>query len=210
MKKVQLSKKAIAIACMFVLALTVVVISTVPARTQDNSGKTPAGVPSARQGGVELPPPALVKHVLNGTFYDGTANISASCSSSNCLATPVPIFSESIICPGAIGAKCTYEVNIAGQTNVSGPGNNGLYQFLVDGAIPTGGGTDSSGLYAWELTGAGGTYTSAYEVVSSVKNTVANQAHSIDVNITCQDITFSGSCTAVQGFADLIVRVLKP
>jgi hypothetical protein len=210
MREVHLSKKVIAMACMFALALAVLAISGVPARTQDSSVKTYPGNPSPRQETAQQEPPALIKHVLNSIFYDSSGGNVASCSSTNCTAI-APLFTESISCPGPAGTKCTYEVDIAGQTVVSAAGEDGIYQFLIDGAIPTGGGTDGNGFYGWELVGAGGQYSSAYSVTSQVKNTSANQSHSIVVNIGCSD-QFSGlgGCTGIAGFSDLTVGVLKP
>jgi hypothetical protein len=211
MKKVHVSKKAIAMACMFALALVVAAISGVPARTQDNSGKTPAGVLSPGQGTSREEPLVLAKHVLNATYYDASSSlVTAVCQFAGCQAPPVFVFNESIACPGPAGTKCTYEVQISGQTSVAGPGNEGLLQFLIDGATPTGGGTDPNGFYFFESQGAGGIYTSAYSVTSQVKNTSANQAHSIGVLVSCQDTQSLGGCGASTGQASLTVRVMKP
>jgi hypothetical protein len=211
MKKIQLSKKTIAMACMFALALAAVVVLSVPAKTQDSSVKTPAGVPSPRQqNNVALPPPALMKHVLGGSFYDTTGGASASCAGAGCFSGPNPIFLEAIVCPGAVGVKCTYEVQISGQASAMLPGDTGLFQFLVDGAPPTGGGTDPNGFYSYESDGAPGAYSLSYEVVSTVTNAVINQAHRVDVFIACSDTKGLGSCTGSIGFGNLIIRQSKP
>jgi hypothetical protein len=125
------------------------------------------------------------------------------------MAPPNPIFLETIVCPGPAGIKCTYEVQISGQTSVAGPGNNGLFQFLVDGAPPTGGGTDPNGFYSYEIHGAQGIYTSSYEVVSTVTNTAVNQVHRVDVFISCDDLGLGG-CNGSIGLGNLIIRQLKP
>jgi hypothetical protein len=194
MVKVQLSKKAIVMACMFALALAVTAISGVPARTQDNEE-----------------PLVLTKHVLNATYYDANTNVvEAMCSFAGCQATPVFVFNESIACPGPAGTKCTYEVNIAATASVGPVGDSGLLQFLVDGATPTGGQTDSQGFYLFESFGPTGNYNSAYTVTSQAKNTSANQSHAIGVLVSCQDIQIRGNCVAGISVGSLTIRVMKP
>jgi hypothetical protein len=209
MRKAHVSKKVMAMACMLGLALAVVAISSISARTQDNSVKAYPGSPTPGEGTAPGENLATTKHVLNSVFYDSSGGLNASCGATGCEAM-APIFNESISCPGAIGAKCTYEVRIAGQTVVNPAGENGLFQFLIDGAIPTGGGTDGNGLWTWEIFGAGGQYSSAYSVTSQVKNSSANQSHSIAVNLVCIDSLGAGGCDATTGFSTLVVRVLKP
>jgi hypothetical protein len=208
MRRDHVSKKAIAMACTFALALALAAIRGVSARTQDNSVKTYSGIPSPRQEDPQVGNLLANKHVLNSVFFDSSGGNVASCSTTRCTATAL-LFTESIACPGPAGTKCTYEVDIATQTNVSPALEYGLYQFLIDGAAPNGGGTDSSGFYPWEFFGATGSYTSAYNVESEVKNTSTNQSHSIVVNIGCTDLGFGG-CIANAGFSSLTVRVLRP
>jgi hypothetical protein len=210
MKKTRLSKTVIALACTLALALAVLVISTVPARTQESSVKTYPGVLVSRQEAPTVEPLVLTKHVGDTNYYFLGPGTSASCSSADCQAT-ANIFTESIECPGAVNVECTFEIDVAGQHQVSPAGEDGLYQFFIDGAIPSGGGTDGSGLYAWEINGAAGKYTSAYGVTSQVKNTKANELHSIVVNIGCAEIeSNSGGCSDSTGFHQLTIRVLKP
>jgi|SRR5580658_3065428 hypothetical protein len=201
MRITQVSKKSVAMGWTFTMALAVAVISGVPARAQ-------------------VGPKTLVKHVLSGTYYDASSSgATASCDTADCVAT-ANMYTESIACPGAVDVKCTYEVNIAALTSVSqngGSGYEGLYQFLIDGAAPTGGGTDSNGFYAWGEPGAP-PLTSAFSVTSQVKNASANQLHSIVVNLGCSaNNSGGGGCDASaglaidpRGFASLTVRVLKP
>jgi hypothetical protein len=199
----------IAMACIFALGLAVVAISSISARTQDNSVKAYPGNPTPGEGAAQGENLATTKHVLNSVFYDSSGGVNAACGTTGCTAT-APIFDESISCPGVIGTKCTYEVRIAGQTVVNPAGENGLFQFLIDGAIPNGGGTDGNGFWTWEIFGAGGQYSSAYSVTSQVKNTSANQTHFIAVNLACIDSLGAGGCDATTGFSTLVVRVLKP
>ena len=173
--------------CTFALALAVMLISGVLVRAQET-------------------PKTLVKHVLNGTYHDTTPGVIASCNTAGCVATS-NMYSESIPCPGAAGVSCTYEVNIAAKTGLQS--GRGLYQFLIDGAIPNGGETDNS-FFDWGQgqNGGGLTVSSAYSVTSQVKNASANQLHSIVVNLGC-DMGNPG-CTAASGSSSLTVRVLKP
>lgn len=202
MERTRVSKKAVAMGRTVVLSLAIVMACGVSATAQEPQVKV------------------LVKHVLSGTYYDASfqgANV--SCSTPDCVAT-ANMYTESIPCPGAAGVECTYEVDIAALTSVSqngGSGYEGLYQFLIDGLAPTAGGTDSSGFYTWGEPGAP-PLTSAYSVTSQVKNTSANQSHSIVVNLGCSASSYGGGgCQASagldiepRGFASLTVRVLKP
>ena len=202
MKRTSVSNRAVTIGCTFILSLAVVIAAGVTATAQTPQGKV------------------LVKHVLNGTYYDTSfTGANVSCSVADCIAT-ANMYTESIPCPGATGVECTYEVHIAALTSVSqngGSGYEGLYQFLIDGLAPTGGGTDSNGFYTWGEPGAP-PLTSAYSVTSQVKNTSPNQSHSIVVNFGCSANSFGGGgCQASAGldiepraFSTLIVRVLKP
>ena len=189
METSQVSKKVVAIASTLALALAVVIVAGVPGMAQETPAKT------------------LVKHVLNGTYYDAVGGVIASCSTQGCVATS-NMYTESISCPGATGVKCTYEVNVAAFTGLQS--GVGLYQFLIDSAPPSGGGTDQSGFFNWGQgqNGGGLSVSSAYSVNSQVTNASANQSHSIVVNLGC-DMENPG-CTAAMGSSTLTVRVLKP
>jgi hypothetical protein len=203
MKKSQMSRKVMAIGCAFALALAVVIIVGVSAKAQEETQE-------------EAQANTLIKHVLNGTYYNFTSGGHTSCDTSGCVAT-VNVSTVSIPCPGTTGVKCTYEVSIAAQSNMESPGT-GLYQFLVDGAIPNGGGgnggggTDPNGFWTWSISGPMGpgplSGSAAYTVSSQVTNTGANQSHSIVVNLAC-DMGNPG-CTVNSGQTTLTVRVLKP
>lgn len=194
MKKSQVSKKVVAMGCTFTLALAVVISIGVSARAQDETQE-------------EAQANTLVKHVLNGTYYKSGGGPVASCTTMDCMAT-ANMYTESIACPGAVGVKCTYEVNIGASLGILG--GVGLYQFLVDGAIPNGGGTDQNGFFNWGQgqNGGGLAASSAYSVNSQVTNTSANQSHSIVVNLACNQ--GNSGCTAAAGSSTLTVRVLKP
>jgi hypothetical protein len=188
MKTIQVPKKTLAMRA-FALALAIVTLNAIPAMAQETPART------------------LVKHVLNGTYYDAVGGTMASCNTQNCLATS-NIYTESISCPGAIGVKCTYEVSIWAFTGLQS--GVGLYQFLVDGGSPNGGGTDQNGFFNWGQgqNGGGLSVSSAYSVNSQVTNAGANQSHTIVVNLGC-DMGNNG-CFAAMGSSTLTVRVLKP
>ena len=94
---------------------------------------------------------------------------------------------------------------------VSPGGQEGLYRFLVDSAAPTGGGTDSGGFFAWAASQSDiPSHSSSDAVFSTVTNTVANQAHSIEADVGCADISGSGSCSASTGFSTLVISVYHP
>jgi hypothetical protein len=199
----------IAMACLLALGLAVVAISSVPARTQDNLVKTYPGGPTAGEGTAQGENLATTKHVLKSEFYDTNGGASLTCFGSFCHGEAL-LFQESIACPGPVGTKCTYEIDVAAQTVVSPAGDTGYYQFLIDGAIPTGGGTDPTGAFQFEQAGAGGQYSAEYSVTSQVQNVAANQSHVITVNLGCADSMGTGSSNVTTGFSDLTIGVLKP
>jgi hypothetical protein len=175
------------------------------------------GIPTRQTG--EQAPALLTKHVLKGTYFDTFSSVaSASCSSVGCSAY-APIFSESIVCPTTAGGKCTYQVTIQSQNNAGSNdntvGEEGVYQFLVDGVAPTPGPVGSScSCYTWS--GASRNFSFAirgtsYAVTATVTNTTANQVHSIAVNIGCSEIQGKTSgCFANTGFANLGVATYTP
>jgi hypothetical protein len=199
----------IAMACMLGLVLAVVAISSVPARTRGNLVKTYPGVSTAGEGTAQEENLATTKHVLKSEFYDTNGGASLTCFGPFCHAEDL-LFQESIACPGPVGTQCTYEIDVAAQTVVSPAGDTGFYQFLIDGAIPNGGGTDPTGAFQFEQAGAGGQYSAEYSVTSQVQNTATNQSHIITVNIGCFDGLGTGSSTVTTGFSDLTIGVLKP
>lgn len=55
-------------------------------------------------------PAGLTKHVLSGTYFEtNTFTVSASCPTGKCTATMV-FPAQSIVCSGAAGTTCTYQV----------------------------------------------------------------------------------------------------
>jgi hypothetical protein len=178
-----------------------------------------SGVPTPNAGGQTDAPFALVKHVLKGTYVDTSSpGASASCSSSGCSAF-ASIYLENIVCPKVAAAKCTYQITIQSQSragsNDGTVGEEGVYQFFVDGAMPTPGPVSAScSCYTW----SGGSRSfslpvrgTSYAVTATVTNATANQAHSIAVNIGCNEINGNASgCFAGSGFANLAIAVFAP
>jgi hypothetical protein len=175
------------------------------------------GIPT-RQAGA-LAPTALTKHVLKATYFDTFSSVaSASCSLAGCSAY-APIFSESIVCPKLAGGQCTYEVTIQSQNNAGSNdnkvGEQGVYQFLVDGVAPNPGPVGSPcSCYTWS--GASRNFSFAirgtsYAVTATVTNTTDSQAHSIAVNVGCTEVHGNTSgCFANTGFANLGVATYTP
>jgi hypothetical protein len=79
---------------------------------------------------------------------------------------------------------------VSAQVSVT-PSDFGEYRFLIP----------NSGIGIWQAR--------AYAVVATVKNTVANEKHSIEVAIACCDTNNDG-CGAAFGFGGLRVDVLTP
>jgi hypothetical protein len=190
-------------------------ISPVVASAQSASRGHEIAVP---QGGKRAPT-ALPKHVLKATYFDTFSSVAtASCISAGCSAY-APIFSESVICPKLAGGKCTYQVTIQSQNNAgsndNSVGEQGVYQFLVDGVAPTPGPVGSPcSCYTWS--GASRNFSFAirgasYAVTATVTNASDNQAHSIAVNIGCTEVQGNASgCFANTGFANLGIAAYTP
>jgi hypothetical protein len=178
-----------------------------------------SGVPTPLASEQTTAPSALVKHVLKGTYFDASSpGASASCGSAKCSAF-APIYLENIVCPGVVGAKCTYQITIQSQnragSNDGTLGEEGVYQFFVDGAAPNPGPVSAScACYAWS--GASQKFSlpirgTSYAVTATVTNATANQSHSIAVNIGCNEVHGNASgCFAGSGFANLSVAVYAP
>jgi hypothetical protein len=154
---------------------------------------------------------------LKATYSDSINNggIFTFCSTSGCLAPRATIDSLDLTCPGVAGKTCTYDVQIAGQVESGGmsinAGEEGLYSFFIDNALPNGGGTDPNAFYAWQLLGPRFQFGTSYNVHSTVTNTVANQKHNVTVGISCFEVLHDPSgCFANAGFQTLVVRVFTP
>jgi hypothetical protein len=179
------------------VALTAVLVNgflmlTHQAYAQNSLGeRQPATLTSRDVGRSDAPGPT--NHILKGTIFDTTSpGAAASCSSANCSAY-APIYVENVPCPAAAGATCTFQITIQSQ-NVAGSndgklGEQGEYQFFVDGTPPTPGPVDSScACYTWS--GSSHLFSLSvravsYAVTATVTNTTSKQSHSIAVNLGC-------------------------
>jgi hypothetical protein len=137
--------------------------------------------------------------------------VEASCSTAGCQAS-APVFTPQIQCPGVVGKTCTFYIQVSAQVSET-PNDFGEYRFLVDGVPPVQFQTDFDGYFNWEQSnpnaGLGVWEARAYSVVATVKNDVANQNHSVEIDIACFDTTGDG-CIGAFGFGNLRVDVFQP
>lgn len=193
-----------------ILGLMILAASSVPLVAQ-SSGH--AGV-SANI----TPPPATItslpNRILKKTHFFVLGQdlaVQVSCNTSECQAT-APVFTPQIQCPAVAGKTCTYHIQVSAQVSET-PSDFGQYRFLVDGAPPVQFQTDFNGYFNWEQSnpnaGIGVWEARAYAVVATVKNSVANQNHTVEVDIACFDTNGDG-CTGAFGFGDLRVDVFEP
>jgi hypothetical protein len=183
------------------------------------SGRQGSGFLGTQPAGRSAASAPLVKHLLKGTFFDtSSTGASASCSSAGCTAY-APISSESIVCPKLAGGTCTYQVTIQSQSiagsNDNTKGEEGVYQFLVDGVAPNPGPVGAGcACYTWSGSSRQFSLTvrgTSYAVTATVKNTIDNQSHSIGVNIGCNEVQGNTSgCFAGSGFANLSIATYTP
>jgi hypothetical protein len=155
---------------------------------------------------------SLANRVLQKTtFMVNTSNVTAICNTSGCLAS-APVFSKSVQCPKPAGQTCTFYVHLESTVNGTADDNE-LFKFLVDGAAPTPGPTDSNGFTRWDLSdpnsGVIQGQARSFAVVAKVKNSSANQSHAVEVDIACEDETGDG-CSATMAFASLNIGVYTP
>ena len=175
---------------------------------------SPGMVSRASQGGPQV---LTARETLKATYSDSGSpgGLFPSCGSAHCTSPAVTIYSYNITCPGLAGKTCTYDIQIAGQVmsggNSDAVGEDGLYQFLIDGAVPTGGGTDSNGFYSWQYGGPEFAFGTSYNVHSHVTNDIASQAHNITVSVACNEIDGDpNGCFAYSGFQTIVIRVWAP
>jgi hypothetical protein len=198
------------------LMLVAVLVGYTYVRAQDLLMSKPGT--SVAEVEVNAPPPAataLVAHALKASYFDAAAGNVASCGSLNCSAS-VTMFNESIKCPAVAGNTCTFQIAIASGVQVAGNsgglGEEGRYQFLVDGAAPSSG-TDPSGFYEWSINepNSGALFGTSSSVAGRIKNTVSSQAHTVAVNLGCLEIgRDSQGCVAVANFPSLHIAVFTP
>jgi hypothetical protein len=218
--------KVIGVAGTLAVALAFMLIGSAPARAQGSSTERILGVPRTS---AQPPATSSVSNAnslrlwgsntnflrLWGTIFDTrSVGVLASCNSAECIQFE-PMFTEQVVCPVERGDSCMFQITIESQNKVGSIGNhtngeNGLYEFSVDGAAPTPGPVDANGCYSWshDQPNSGATIGTSYAVTAIVKNAVAKQAHSVEVLIGCQESKGDVfGCSASAGLANLQVAV---
>jgi hypothetical protein len=159
----------------------------------------------------------LQNRVLAYTDFQTQRNpVTASCSTVNCFAPPQRIVPRlNPICPGPLNATCTFYIHLESQDLNLSTRDTGLFQFMVDGAIPIPGPTDPLGFFQWNNNEATSPTVApashSYAVVARVVNSVtANQAHPIDVSVSCFDFNANAVCSVTSGLSSLEVNVYTP
>jgi hypothetical protein len=161
---------------------------------------------SAQSGTVNLTNRTLQRT----TFQAGSgAPLQPICSTQRCGAKVIA-FTRPIGCPVSAGKTCTFYLHLESQIAVT-PWDLAYLRFLVDGATPVPRQTDPDG-YVFIVSSdpnSGAFVARSYAVIAKVKNTTANQLHSIEVDIGCDDLTDDG-CFAVMDGRTLSTGVYTP
>jgi len=217
------SKKGmvITVACGFVVALAVTLISRAPAKAQAGPTTRRFVVPQAnaqpQTKKANVPKPLS----LWRSFFDTSSEaVGTSCDSEACSAF-TPIFIEQVVCPVQEGQSCTFQITIESEnyvgSNESTPlyGESGQYQFLVDGAAPSPGPVGVIDLicpncYEWMYSKQWNEVFigTSYAVTATVTNTTWQQKHSVEVDIGCREEQDDATgCHAATWLANLQVAV---
>jgi hypothetical protein len=167
--------------------------------------------------------------LVTTTFVVDKSTVHAGCTGYGCQGMTPLLASIPVTCPAATRQTCTFHISL--ETKVAttfpcmggtcpGPGPEGLYQFLIDGAAPTVGPTNPNGEYTFEM----GVFTTATNsgdqlharqgypasVVTSVTNTSSN-SHTISVSVGCADADSElGGCGAITHWSTMRVDVFEP
>lgn len=161
----------------------------------------------------EAAPPANAtlngRKLINTVFETNSTGVSNSCADNGCTAVKALLPTASLTCPGVIGKTCTFSLQIESTTQISDV-DQGLYRVLVDGVVPTPGPL-AGGFYKFTESDPNSSDTSSHSalIVSTVKNTAANQVHHATVAFGCKDITGDG-CFAFAALSSLRVDVFQP
>jgi hypothetical protein len=193
-----------------IAGLMILAATSLPLLAQSQGHAQLRGSTTARTVTITSLPDRVPK---NSYFYVLAQDLAvqAECSTDECQAT-APVFTPEIPCPAAAGKTCTYFIQVSAQVSET-PNDFGEYRFLVDGVPPIQFQTDFNGYFNWEQqnpnAGLGIWEARSYAVVATVKNDVAGQKHSVEVDIACLDVTGDG-CQGAFGFGNLRVDVLAP
>jgi hypothetical protein len=149
---------------------------------------------------------SLTKHTEKGTYLQTSNSVFVTCPE-DCTVVKALFPVANIVCPAAATQSCTFYVHVetASTTIVLG----GLFKFLVDGAAPTPGPTDSSGFVTFSYGPDEETNAFSYAVVGKVTNSVDSQSHKIEVDLGCTTDSLD-PCQAGAGAATLRIDVFQP
>ena len=131
----------------------------------------------------------------------------AACENLGVFLTPSLL---NITCSQPAGATCTFYLNLQTQASVTA-NDSGIFQFLVDGVAPRPGPTDIHGFFVWDTADPNSTVMQArsYAVVARVTNSRANQAHGVEAEFGCIDLTGDG-CSATMGATSMSIGLFTP
>jgi hypothetical protein len=126
-----------------------------------------------------------------------------------------------VTCPAGFGKTCTLNVALVAKTFVfpceSGctGGNEGMYQFLIDGKAPVPGPTDDKGFYVFSIYGVGfySPYDTRVSYPASIVGKVTNlrsKDHKIAVSVSCADVTRLSLCEASAHWSTMRIDVFEP
>jgi hypothetical protein len=170
-----------------------------------------SAIPQAGAQTVTLPNRAL----QNTSFQTQNVAVTATCAVANCTASR-RIFKPvlSMICPVGANFTCTYYIHLESQDHFLSILDAGKFRFLVDGTQAVPGPGEGNGFFTWDNNDPHSDLAvpqdHSFAVVATVTNEVANQAHTIEVDIACTDTDASGSCTATSLLSSLEVNVYTP
>jgi len=148
---------------------------------------------------------ALTKHTQKGTFLQTSDSVFVTSSNGTVVQALFPV--AKIVCPALAGKSCTFYVHVETASTVSI--SVGQFRFLVDGAAPTPGPTDSSGFVTFSAGVNDETEAFSHAVLGKVTNSVDNQSHTVEVDLGC---TSGGIilCQVGAGSATLRIDVFQP
>lgn len=150
---------------------------------------------------------SLTKHTLKGTFLQTSTSVFVTCPG-NCTVVNALFPVANIVCPALAAQTCTYYVHLETASTVSI--FVGKFKFLVDGAAPAPGPTDSSGFVTFSAGSSEETQAFSYAVVGKVTNSVDNQSHTVEVDLGCTSDAAFEACQAGAGAATLRIDVFRP
>jgi hypothetical protein len=161
--------------------------------------------------------------LVSTTFVVNKTNIMAGCAGDpGCVAPPMPLFKPiHVTCPAATGKTCTLGISLDAKTQVSiqdgNSGEEGIYQFLMDGAPPVPGPTDEQGFYIFTI------YAAAFDnypqqtrlsypasLVGAVKNSGSSKDHVVKVSVSCVDVLKQGGCEVDAHWSTMRIDVFEP